>query len=140
MNQIIKQTYENNYFPGFEKLFKLTKVIEPSVKRADIQTFLKSQESAQQTKQRNESKNQGHIIALNKNDVWQMDIFVMDRYGNNITLDDGKVYKRENLLKVDESSTNNSTIIEKAKKDKVVRLALKRDDIDSSNILSKSRR
>ena len=69
-----------------------------------------------------------------------MDIFVMDRYGNNITLDDGKVYKRENLLKVDESSTNNSTIIEKAKKDKVVRLALKRDDIDSSNILSKSRR
>ena len=80
MNKIIEQVYETNFYPGFEKLMKLTKTIEPTVKRSDIKSFLDKQESAQQTTMKKERKQSGHITALIKNEVWQMDTFILDRY------------------------------------------------------------
>ena len=73
---------------------------------------------------------------------YSADIYkVVSSRGGNVVLDDGKTYKRDNLLKVNgEVQTNKSTIIETAKKEKKIDQVLKRDDIDQNNIVEEKRR
>ena len=76
----LKEIYKNNFFPAPEKLFQLVKKDNPDVKRKDIQDFVNNVEAEQLTKERKERKKQGHIISLLPNELWQMDIYVLDRY------------------------------------------------------------
>ena len=76
----LPEIYKNNFYPGAEKLHKLALEKYPTIKRKDVNTFLKNQAEVQVVTQTKERKNQGHMIALLPNEIWEMDIYVMDRY------------------------------------------------------------
>ena len=84
INDIIEDAYENTNFGSIEKIYSyLQKNNNKSISRQQIKTFLALQEEQQILKQTQKPKNGGHIIAMYPNEVWQMDIFIFDKYKYN---------------------------------------------------------
>jgi putative transposase len=79
---IISDLYVKNNFPGLEKLLLLVKRDNNKITRKEIKEFLESQYNYQLLKVQNTSKKLGHIVSLFPNELWQMDIFIMQKYAS----------------------------------------------------------
>ena len=76
----IKEIYVNNNFPSLEKLYLLVKKDSNGVSRNEIKEFLEKQYNYQLLKPQNKTKQLGHITAFRPNEIWQMDIFILQKY------------------------------------------------------------
>ena len=76
----IDRIYSNAFYPSLEPLYKLVKKEYPSISKKTVKDFLDKQVEQQLTKQQKKKIN-GHITAIAPNEIWQIDIFVMAKYG-----------------------------------------------------------
>ena len=84
MDETIKQYYELNYFPNLDELYSILKENEVSVTKKQVKEFLEKQHVEQITKEVKKKKsNVGHIVAFYKNQLWQLDIFILQKYKKN---------------------------------------------------------
>ena len=82
--EIIEGAYDNTNFGSMEKIFTyLQKHNQKEITRQQIKLFLSSQEEVQILKQTKKPKNGGHLTALYPNEVWQLDIFIFNKYKYN---------------------------------------------------------
>lgn len=81
MSEIIEKYYIKYKYPNLQRLYDYMKEDNISVTRKQIKEFLESQVSKQvtQTKKVFKSEN-GHIVAFNINELWQIDIFYLPKY------------------------------------------------------------
>ena len=79
---LITNLYVKNNFPGLEKLYILTQKNNKQITRKEIKDFLESQYNYQLLKVQPIINKPGHIVALFVNELWQMDIFVMQKYSS----------------------------------------------------------
>ena len=84
MNNIINEIYIKNNFPSNERLFNLVKKDNNDITRNDIKSFLEKQKEHQIFKVQHNIKNNGHLVAFEKNEIWQIDIFVLQKYEKKI--------------------------------------------------------
>ena len=77
---IILNVYEEANYPSLEKLFLLLKKKKIDVSRKEVKEFLDSQLEQQLTKTQHIKTSSGHITALSVNEVWQIDIFNLQKY------------------------------------------------------------
>ena len=77
----IEKIYSDALYPTLEPLYKLVKKEFPSIKKSSVKAFLDKQIEQQLTKQQKKVDTNGHITAIAPNEVWQIDIFVMAKYG-----------------------------------------------------------
>jgi hypothetical protein len=79
MNQQIKdlisQIYEENNFPSQAKLLKLVKKENPNITGETVKKFLDTQVTEQLFKTQKNKSAGGHIVALARNEVWQIDLY-----------------------------------------------------------------
>ena len=80
VNDKIDEVYIDANYPGLAKLTKLVKESYPEITRDQVKQFYDEQVSAQLVKVQKKTKSTGHIIALNVNEKWFLDIFDMQRY------------------------------------------------------------
>src|SRR5436189_261870 len=81
MDDIILKYYKDNYYPTLEPLYKYLKKDNVNVTKKQVQAFLDKQTEQQITKETKvKKKDFGHITALFKNEMWQLDIFVLQKY------------------------------------------------------------
>lgn len=81
MNETIQTIYEENYYPNFEKLYKLVKKQDDTISKKDVKEFLNDQIENQLLKDQKIKRSEtGHIVAYAENDIWQIDIFVLSKY------------------------------------------------------------
>ena len=80
MNNIINDIYIKNNFPSNERLFNLVKKDNNDITRNDIKSFLEKQKEHQILKVQHNIKNTGRLVAFAINEIWQMDIFVLQKY------------------------------------------------------------
>lgn len=81
MNEKILYYYEAYGFPSTDKLYKIMRADDVSIKKSDIKEFLNRQEEKQILNQQTvKKKDQGHIVAFGVNEEWQMDTFFLQRY------------------------------------------------------------
>jgi len=80
MNNIINDIYIKNNFPSNERLFNLVKKDNNDITRNEIKSFLEKQKEHQILKVQHNIKNTGHLVAFEKNEIWQIDIFVLQKY------------------------------------------------------------
>ena len=81
MEDKILEYYEAYGYPNLEKLYKLMKADNVSIKKNDIKAFLSKQEEKQILNQQTvKKKDLGHIVAFGVNEEWQMDTFFLQRY------------------------------------------------------------
>ena len=79
---LITNLYVKNNFPGLEKLYILAQKNNKYITRKEIKDFLESQYNYQLLKVQPIINKPGHIVALFVNELWQMDIFVMQKYSS----------------------------------------------------------
>ena len=79
---IISDLYVRNNFPGLEKLYILTQKDNKEITRKEVKTFLELQYNYQLLKVQPVINKPGHISALFPNELWQMDIFIMQKYSS----------------------------------------------------------
>ena len=77
---IVDTIRERNNFPSFERLFKLVKEEEPSITRKFVKTFLEEKKEVQVLRQKVKTQHQGALVASFPNEIWQMDIFILEKY------------------------------------------------------------
>ena len=70
MEELIKDVYEHNFYPGKNRLFKLVKTEDENITKAEIVEFLNNQLEYQLTKVQNLKSGTGHITALNFDELW----------------------------------------------------------------------
>lgn len=80
VNEKIETIYEDNNFPGAEKLYKLVVKEHPDITRSDIVKFLKQQKEEQLLKIKKKPSQLGHITASKVNEIWQVDYFIMRKF------------------------------------------------------------
>ena len=81
MDKIINDVYENNNFPSADKLYKYLKADNVSVTKKQVQEYLSKQTEVQLTKETKITKSKsGHIVAMFANQIWQIDIFILQKY------------------------------------------------------------
>ena len=80
MNKIINDIYTNNNFPSNERLFKLVNKDNNDITRNDIKDFLEKQKEHQILKVQHNIKPLGKLVAFEKNEIWQIDIFILSKY------------------------------------------------------------
>ena len=83
MEELIKEVYEHNFYPGKNRLYKLVKKEDEDITKAEIVAFLDKQLEYQLTKVQNLKGGSGHITALNVDELWQMDTFDLAKYSTN---------------------------------------------------------
>jgi hypothetical protein len=82
-NEIIANIYEEENYPGLEKLYKIIKKVNNDIKRTDVKKFLQQQLEYQLLKQKHKAtrKNKlGHLTATFENEIWQIDIYDLSKY------------------------------------------------------------
>lgn len=79
---LISDLYVRNNFPGLEKLYILARKDNKEITRKEIKTFLELQYNYQLLKVQPTINKPGHIVALFPNELWQMDIFIMQKYSS----------------------------------------------------------
>ena len=80
MNKIIDKYYENFNYPTATKLYKIMKADNISVTETNVKTYLSSLEEVQITKEVKAPKKNGHITAMSPNQIWQIDIFILQKF------------------------------------------------------------
>lgn len=81
MDEEIKKYYEKYLFPNLDNLYKYMKTDQISITKKQIKTWLDKQEEVQITKETKINKsNLGHITAYFPNQMWQIDIFILQKY------------------------------------------------------------
>ena len=74
----IKEVQKGNNYPGLEKLIKLVRSkYKDAISRKDVQQFLAKDIPAQLYATTQKLNTKGHTVAFVKDELWQMDIFVM---------------------------------------------------------------
>jgi hypothetical protein len=81
-NKIIEDIYTSANYPALEKLYFLVKKDHSDITKKQVKEFLESLESHQILKSQHKKNLGGHIIAFVKNELWQIDIYVMKKYEN----------------------------------------------------------
>ena len=80
MNNIINEIYIKNNFPSNERLFNLVKKDNQDITRNDIKSFIEKQKEYQILKIQHNVKPNGRLVAFAIDEIWQMDIFVLQKY------------------------------------------------------------
>jgi hypothetical protein len=76
MNEKIEKYYIKYKYPNLERLYNYLKDDDINVTKKQIKEFLDAQTSKQITQQKKIFKSEGgHITALAKNELWQIDQF-----------------------------------------------------------------
>jgi len=101
----IDKIYSDNFFPTLGPLYKLVKKEFPEVKKITLKEFLEKQVEQQLTKQQKINPS-GHITAIAPNEIWQIDIFVMQKYGYD-TSDSDKVKTKSEYYNKDRNQGYN---------------------------------
>ena len=74
----IKEVQQNNNYPGLEKLIRLVRAkYKGAISRNDVKQFLAKDLPTQLYATQQKIRSKGHIVAFVKDEMWQMDIFVM---------------------------------------------------------------
>ena len=77
----IKEYYENYLYPNLDALYKYMKADDILITKKEIKIFLDKQEEVQITKETKQvKKDNGHIVAFTKNQIWQLDIYILQKY------------------------------------------------------------
>ena len=79
----IEAIYNEHFMPTLEPLYKLVKKEFPQIKKQTVKDFLSKQLEQQLTKEQKPFDGKGHITAIAPNEIWQLDIYVMQKYGYN---------------------------------------------------------
>lgn len=81
---IIEKIYENNNYPGLEKLYKLVKERIPKVTKLEVKEFLDNElgEQLLKTTKKKPKKKLGTITANYENELWQLDIFDLSKFAS----------------------------------------------------------
>ena len=82
MNIIIDQVFrDNNRIKNADKLYKLVKVDNPTVTKSEVKHFLSHRTASQIATIQHKTKSaEGHIVAFQENEVWQVDLFFMMKF------------------------------------------------------------
>ena len=81
INNLIEQYYELSNYGSAEKICKFLKIDGITMKLKTIKEYLNKKEEVQLVKEDKQTKNKFQpIIALEPNDIWCMDIFVLIKY------------------------------------------------------------
>ena len=81
METIIEQYYVDNFYPNTDELYKILKKDNISVTKKQVREFLDKKDEEQIQKiQNKDPKKSGHIVASYENQLWQIDIFILDKY------------------------------------------------------------
>ena len=81
MEDIIEKYYMDNYYPNTDELYKLLKKDNISITKKEVKEFLDKKDEEQIQKiQNKDPKKAGHIVASYQNQLWQIDIFILDKY------------------------------------------------------------
>ena len=80
IEKIINDIYIKFNFPSLERLYKLVQKDNNEITRNDIKSFLDKQKEYQILKVQHNIKPNGRLVAFIKNEIWQMDIFVLQNY------------------------------------------------------------
>ncbi len=76
----INLLYKINYLPSLKKLITIVHKSNPQITEHEIKKYYENHITTQLTKPQPKSKPTGHITALVKDELWQMDIFDLSRY------------------------------------------------------------
>jgi len=81
-NTIIDEIYNDNNFPGLEKLYKLVKSDHPKITKNEVKDFLDNQigEQLLKTTKKKSRKKLGTITANYENELWNLDIFDLSKF------------------------------------------------------------
>jgi ribosomal protein L21E/transposase InsO family protein len=81
MTDIIEKYYIKNKYPNLDRLYNYLKDDDIRVTKKQVKEFLDAQASKQITQQRRVYKSEGgHITAISKNELWQIDQFFLSKY------------------------------------------------------------
>ena len=81
MNKIVDEYYEKYNFPSVDKLYKYLKADNISVTKKEVDEYLLTLNEVQLTKETKIKKaDDGHITAMFANQIWQIDIFILQKY------------------------------------------------------------
>jgi hypothetical protein len=82
-NNIIDEIYNENNFPSLEKLYKLVKSDHPKITKNEVKEFLDNVlgEQLLKTTRKTSRKKLGTITANYENELWQLDIFDLSKFG-----------------------------------------------------------
>ena len=81
MDKIIEKYYEDHNFPSAIKLYKYLKKDNIDVTQKQVSEYLSKQTDVQLTKETKITKvKNGHIVAMIPNQIWQIDIFILQKY------------------------------------------------------------
>ena len=78
--ETIERYYEKLNYPGTERLFKEIIKKHPSITKDEVKTFVNDQLETQLLNPGTKGKG-GHIVALQPNEIWEVDIFELLSYG-----------------------------------------------------------
>ena len=78
--QIIDLIYKNHNYPGKARLTKLLNEKAPDITKQDIINYLEKDTPTQITKVQHKAKPTGHIAATALNELWNLDIFDLQKY------------------------------------------------------------
>jgi len=82
-NEIIASVYEEENYPGLERLYKIIHKTHLDIKKIDVKNFLEQQLEYQllKSKHKKTKKNKlGHLVAIEENEIWQIDIYDLSKY------------------------------------------------------------
>ena len=81
MDKKIYEIYVENFYPSLNELYKLLQEEGVSITKAKVKEFLDNQHEQQITKQTKVmKKDDGAIVASYPNQMWQLDIFILQKY------------------------------------------------------------
>ena len=81
MENIIEKYYVDNFYPNTDELYKILKKDNISITKKEVKEFLDKKDEEQIQKiQNKDPKKSGHIVASYPNQLWQIDIFILDKY------------------------------------------------------------
>ena len=132
MDEIINRYYEDNYYPNLDELYSILKKDKLAITKKQVKEFLDKQHVEQITKEIKKKKSDmGHIVAYFENQIWQLDIFVLQKhsksnngYGYILCVVD--VFTRKAYVEVMKKKDNNDVM--KAMK----KIIVKADDIPTT--------
>ena len=81
MNETIEKYFIKYKYPNLDRLYNYLKDDDIKITKKEVKEFLDNQASKQVTQQRKVFKSEGgHIVAMSKNELWQIDQFFLPKY------------------------------------------------------------
>ena len=80
----MEEIYENNLYPNLDEFYKILKKEGLSFTKKQVKDFLDKREEQQLTKEtKTKKQDMGHIVAYFENQIWQLDIYILQKYVKN---------------------------------------------------------